>query len=376
MNTQKLNILVVNSAREWIGEAARCLYLTQMLNANGHNALLVVRNGFPLHDHARVSGVPVETLHMTGKFTGVLDLADVIKLAALISRRRIDVVHTHRGKDHWLGAAAVRLFPRSKRPRLIRTRHVVMPVRQHAFNRWVYQKATDTIIAVSEASRASFGPLLQGMKPPHIIYAGIDGNEFSPEKRDNGLRASLGVKESELLVGLIGRFQNIKGQDVFINAAKQTLQRHPHARFLLCGREAVYTKERYEQLARSLNISDRVTVLTYQDEIAPLIASLDIGVIASLGSEGSSRIAFEYMASGVPMVATRVGCLPEILNDGENGLLVAPGDAGELATAIKQLIDFPDLRAKFRDSNRILAVERYSLDRFLRQTLDAYTEKM
>jgi len=376
MNTEKLNILVVNSAREWIGEAARCLYLTQLLNANGHNALLVARNGFPLHDHARAAGVTVETLHMTGKFTGILDLADVIKLATLIAKRRIDVVHTHRGKDHWLGAAAVRLFPRSKRPRLIRTRHVVMPVRQHALNRWFYKKATDTIIAVSEASRASFGLLLERMKPPHIIYAGIDGNAFSPEKRDNGLRASLGVKDSELLVGLIGRLQNIKGQDVFINTAKQVLHKYPHTRFLLCGREAIYTKERYEQLARSLNISDSVIVLNYQDEIAPLIASLDIGVIASLGSEGSSRIAFEYMASGVPMVATRVGCLPEILNDGENGLLVAPGDVGELADAIKQLIDFPELRTKFRDTNRILAVERYSLDRFLRQTLQVYTEKM
>jgi len=322
---KSLNILIVNSARHWIGEAARCIYLTQLLNDAGHNALLLARKDKPLHQQALKAGLPVKTLNMTGRFTGVLDACDVCSLLSLIRKRKIDVVHTHRGKDHWLCASALRLIPRSRRPVLIRTRHVVTTVKEHLFNKWLFCSATDSIIAVSEAAKKSFGTLLENSKnaSPEVIYAGIDNEMFSPSKRSLELRSSLGVGEGEFLIGLIGRYQRIKGQEVFLESAAKVIKERPNIKFLMCGREAHFPPQRYKEIAASLGIESNVIALSYQENIETLIASLDVGVVASLGSEGSSRIAFEYMASGVPVIATKVGCLPEIIEDKENGLLIS-----------------------------------------------------
>src|SRR5262249_7200375 len=149
-----LKILITNSGRKWIGEAAHCLMLHEQLRAAGHRVWLAVRSGSELHRRAREGNLEHLALKFSSRFSPASDWRDVAALRDLIRREKIDLLHAHRGKDHWIGVAAARLcgIP------VVRTRHVVTPVKAHIFNRWLYHRATAAVISVSSAAQASLGP--------------------------------------------------------------------------------------------------------------------------------------------------------------------------------------------------------------------------
>lgn len=374
----KPNILVINSARKWIGEAAHCITLVQGLRKRGLSVFLACRKDYVLEEIARQQKIPHYALYMKGKFTGIFDLLDLLKLRSIILKHNIHVVHCHRGKDHWLAAAILRFIGRKRRPVLIRTRHVVMPVKNHIFNRWLYKYWTDDVIAVSEKAAES----LKGLPlhcPPRIIFASVDSVNFSPEKRSGKFRKELGVPEEASispLIGLVGRLQRIKGQGVFLKAAAAVLMKFPEARFLLAGKGSERKREQIRRMAREYGVEGNLILLDYVDNIETLVASLDVGVVASIGSEGSSRIVMEYMASGTPVVATRVGGIPELLDEGRYGHLVRPKDPSELSRAIIQVLSERDQTASGTAAmmNAALDYARTHLtpDRFLDETLRVY----
>ncbi|NUP88884.1 MAG: glycosyltransferase family 4 protein [Candidatus Sumerlaeia bacterium] len=347
-------VALLNSARRWIGEAAHVLDLAQGLASRGIAVTVVPRRGHDLERRAREAGLDVVPLTFSSRFAPLADWADVRALRRLCRERRLQVVHAHRGKDHWVAAVALRgLRPR---PALVRTRHVVTPVRDHVFNRWLLRRATDRIIAVSDATRRSLATVLpsERLRDVPVILSAVDLSRFDPSRRSEEIRAErFGIPPGGVAVGLIGRYQRVKGQRVLLGAAADLLGRGLPLQFVFAGAER--TPGRVEALraeARARGIASRTVLFSEVEEIAPFIASLDILVVASLGSEGSSRVAYEAMASGVPVVATRVGILPEVITSGENGLLVEPGDPRALAEAVARLATDAPLRARMAELGR------------------------
>jgi glycosyltransferase involved in cell wall biosynthesis len=149
-------------------------------------------------------------------------------------------------------------------------------------------------------------------------------------------------------------------------------KKFPHVRFVLAG---LGDEKRYDPLKRAaseLGIAGHVAFLGYQHDVASLMASLDVGVIASLGSEGSSRVTIEYMASGIPVVATRVGGIPELVEDGRTALLVEPGNVEALADAIGRLIISADMRKSLGKHGRERAERLFNFDRFMQEIVGFY----
>lgn len=322
-----------------------------------------------------VPGLVVIPLHMWSRFHLRYDVEDVLQLRRLVREQGIDIVHTHRGKDHWLAAVALKLLRNA--PPLIRTRHVVVPCRQHIFNKWLYKNCTAAVIGVSKRAQESLGTLLdfypEERKP--VIYSAVDTERFSPECRSAELRHQLGVEENGLLIGLIARFQRIKGQREFLQAARLVVEKSQGKfplKFLLAGRNAHYYREKYLRLARQLGIQEHVKILGEVENVPQLVASQDIGVVASLGSEGSSRITLEYLAAGVPVVATRVGGIPELITHQETGLLVEAGNVDQLAEAIMQLIASTSLRQRLASAGLKAARDFFSPQRFCKEIIQLY----
>ncbi len=369
-----MNILLLNSARKFIGEAAHCLALAREFSARGHRVWLGVRSGFELEQRASEDGC-CTVVHFTfnGGLSPSSDSRDVLALRRLIRTEAIDIVHCHRGKDHWLAAAALLFY--SKPPPMVRTRHVVIPMATHVFNRWLLGRRTSRVIAVSKQAAAGLGPMCDLLRDPlRVIYSAADTQRFHPEHRSASWRAQIGVPEGGLLVGLVARLQNIKGQRQFLEAAALLAPRFPNVRFLIAGRGSDGRIARLRQMAATAGIADRVIFAGWLDDVAAAIASLDVSVVASLGSEGSSRISYESMASGTALVATTVGCIPEIARDGETALLVLPADSAALAQAIGRLLENAELRADLA-ANALDYVRTYhNIDRWLNDTLAVYEE--
>ena len=379
-SVQPLRILIANSSRKWISEAAHCFLLYENLAARGHMPFLAVREGWELESRARAAGMDMTSLRFRSRFSPFSDWRDIRQIARFVARHSIDIVHCHRGKDHWIAALALR-FSRSKVP-LIRTRHVVTPVSSSLFNRWLFGRATSRIIAVSNAAAASFRceslrwferSLASKMR---TIHPGVDLVKFSPDRRSDEWRREMGLDEGDILIGLIGRFQRIKGQYEFLRAAGIIVRDYPRVWFLLAGRGTDTKRQRYRRMVEAFGIEERFIMLGELDDIAPVIASLDMGVVASLGSEGSSRIVLEYMASARPIVATRVGSIPDFIEDGETGRLVPPGDVAAMRHALCDLLSSPEQRRRFGEAARACAEEHFRFDRWIPQVEGVYREAL
>jgi glycosyltransferase involved in cell wall biosynthesis len=350
-----LTIALANSGRKWIGEIAHVAMLYEQLEALGHRPWIVCRRGFALHRHAQQAGWRCLDLTFHNRFVPWLDAADILRWARWVRQEHVDVIHCHRGKDHWLGLAVARLTGRP----LVRTRHVMVPVQRHPLNRWLYLRATDAVLSVSAAVRAGFGPWVDRLPDGRVVLAAVDTEKFSPARRDHTWRQPAAPESAgePLWFGLVGRYQNIKGHAVFLEAAARVAPQCPEARFYLAGSGSESRRECLGRQAERLGLAARVRIAGFEPDLPRALASLDVGVIASLGSEGSSRIALEMMASGLPLVATRVGGIPELAEPVPGGTrLVGPGFPEAMASAMLAWARDPAAREEASAAHRARAV--------------------
>lgn len=363
---EPLRILLANSGRRWIGEVGHCAQLYEALTAQGHHVVLACKRGSALEAHATGQNWNREVLEFNSR-PRYSDWTDVQRMTQRIQRDRIQVFHANRGKDHWLGVVVAR---RCGIP-LVRTRHVVTPMAQHPFNRWLYSRGTQGLICVSKAVEQGLGGLSAVTPVREVIHSAVDQTKFSPDHRSEmWRRGALEVSEADegrepLWIGLIGRIQRVKGQRPFLEALAPVAKEVPQLRGLIAGRKGTKYRKAFTRRARELGYGERLLVEGVLPNLPEVMASLDISVVASLGSEGMSRVTLESMASGVPVVATRVGAISELLErEGEEplGLIVPPGDAKAMGEALLALADDPERRRRLAERGLAAVRERHTLE--------------
>lgn len=345
-----MRVLHVMSCRGWSSDAYWAARMTVELERAGHQVTLACRQGTEdrVIERARAAGVNhIETLTLAGGVDPAGDASDVRRLGQWLTH--IDVVHTHRGKEHWLAAVANRLS-RTPRP-LVRTRHIVQPVRAHTLNRWLYRRATALVVTVTEAIRRQY--LAAGLAAPERVVAlpgGVDATEWRPDRDGRELRASLGVAGDVPLIGLLGGFRIMKGHAVALAAAAEVARRGHRFHLALVGRGMLDLEIR--TLRTRLGLADQVSIVDGLVDAAAAVAAFDMALYVPLESDGMSRVLFEYLAAGRPVIASRVGVVPEVLEDGENALLVPAGEAKPLADAMERLLVDGALGARLAAAGR------------------------
>jgi glycosyltransferase involved in cell wall biosynthesis len=352
-----MKILQLVSCRGWSSDAYWAARATRELERRGHEVTLGCRRGTEraVIDRAREEGITrVATFEFTGGVRPRADFVDVRRLRGVIAAA--DVVHVHRGKEHWLAALAARLA--GGRP-LVRTRHIAQAVRPHAGNRWLYGHATALVVAVTEAIRGQC--LAAGLVPADRIVTlagGADAETYRPVPADRDVRRALGGEDGRPLVGMVSGLRVMKGHRVVIEAAVRLAGRGVRPRIVFVGRGSMETPLR-EAIARA-GLDGQLTLGGFARDLPAVMAALDLGLYVPLESDGMSRVVFEYLAAGRPLIAARVGVVPEVLTDGEHAALVPAGDPDALAGALAALLEDPARRARLGDGGRRLVVERYS----------------
>lgn len=364
-----MTILEIISSRRWIGEAAHVFNLVKMLQKRGHKVILISKKGWKLSTRAKEAGFSPVELEMNGHFSIKDHTADILKLLKIIKENSIDVIHCHRGNDHWLSFMAIKLS--GQKIPVVRTRHVNVPVKTHIFNRWLY-KNTDSIICV--ASHILKGYLDSGVVPLdklHLVYTGADISEFDFRKSGDKVRKELNIMADAPVIGIVGRIASIKGHRFLIKAAPLIKKKFPSAKFIFAGEEkSVNSTEYLRNLVKELNLEEDIIFTGYRRDIAEIAASFDVAVIASKGSEGSSRACYEYMAMKKPIVATSVGIIPELIEDGKNGFLIPPKDPDALFSAICRVIYDKSLSEKFGENAYKTLNEKFNFKKWIEKTED------
>jgi glycosyltransferase involved in cell wall biosynthesis len=364
-----VKIMHLVSCGGWSSDAYWAARVCRELDRAGHEATLVCRRGTEerVMSRARNEGVRrIETLSLRSGLRPAADTGDVRAVLGWLPGA--DVVHVHRGKEHWLAAVANRVS-RTRRP-LVRTRHIVQPIRPHALNRWLYRE-TDLVVTVSEAIRRQC--LGAGLVPSDRVVAlpgGADGERFRPAQDRAALGRELGLPVGVPIVGLLSGFRVMKGHAVVVEAAR-TLQAAGRSFHLLFVGQGPFEPRIREGIARA-GLGDRASFLGFVDDPARAVGALDIALYPPLESDGMSRVLFEYLAAGRAVIASRVGVAAEVLTDNESALLVAGGDAPDLARALDRLLADAALRRRLGDGADALAHERLTGARLTARLIDHY----
>lgn len=208
-----------------------------------------------------------------------------------------------------------------------------------------------------------------------VVHYGIDAPRWDvPEARRRERRAALGLAPETVAVGIASRLVPGKGHDTLVRAVAAARRGGAPLHLLVAGDGP--ERERLEALARAEGASGDVAFLGFVGDVASLMAACDVVAFPTLPElgEGFGLAALEAMAAERPVVASRVASLPEVVADGETGLLVPPGEVEALAAALRRLAGDPGERARMGGAGRRRAVERFSLDAMVDATLAVYEE--
>jgi glycosyltransferase involved in cell wall biosynthesis len=301
------------------------------------------------------------------------------RLARFIHAHNIDIVHTNSLKADIIGGAAGRL---AFRPVVWHVRDRIeddyLPrVVVRIFRLLAYLIPT-YVIANSVATLRTLH-LRRGARSTSIP-SGIELNGRSAVVHDGTNTAALqewNRPRSGFRVGLVGRISPWKGQDIFIQAAALVNRRFPQARFFVVG-AALFDEDQYDQKVRQLpgqlGIEDKVAFTGFRNDIKHAIAGLDLLVHASTKGEPFGQVIIEGMAAGKPVVATNGGGVPEIVEDGQTGILVPMGNVEAMAEAICQILADPARAKAMGTRGRQRVVDRFTLEQTARRVEAVYAE--
>jgi glycosyltransferase involved in cell wall biosynthesis len=275
------------------------------------------------------------------------DYGIIREIKKILLREKIVLVHTHLYDGGKYGRIAARM---ARVPGIVHTAHNIYVKRRtkyHLIN-WGLSLFTDRIIAVSKAVKESLVRYDRiNRKKIQVIYNGIDLSKFDGPSTKHEVRAELGIKPDEYVIGVIARLEEQKGHRYLLEALSIIPEHLASLKILIVGDGQLRSVLETETKRRAL--SSNVFFLGTRKPIAPILRALDLFLLPSLW-EGFSMALLEAMATGVPVIATRVGGAGEVITSGQDGLLIPPGDAQGLAEAIKDALRH---RAKYLEMARI-----------------------
>jgi glycosyltransferase involved in cell wall biosynthesis len=356
-----LRLLQVNPTRGWRGGEAQTLFLCRGLAAMGHEVLLAAAPGDELARRAREGGIAVHGATVRGD----ADLFGIAGVASAALAFRPDVVHLHTSRAHAAGWALTFLLRRT--PFVVSRRVDFAPAR-NPLTRAKYTTRTDAFIAVS-ARVAQI--LLESGVPGgrvHTVYSGVPARQRPAEPRLRALRDELRLPATAPLLGAVGALAPHKDPLTLIAAFAQLRARRPDVHLLLVGEGSM--RGAIERDADRLGVSDAVTLTGFRADPIDCLALLDV-FVASSHLEGLNTSVLDAMSLGVPVVATRAGGIPELVQDGQTGLLAAPRDPSALASGMLAMLDDPARARRMGEAGRERS-HAFSVERMVRETLDVY----
>ncbi|HET7840489.1 MAG TPA: glycosyltransferase family 4 protein [Terriglobia bacterium] len=357
----KLITLHVDLGKEWRGGQSQALLLMKGLRGRGHVAELVALRDSPLARRAEAEGIRV---HAVSPPLARAKAARII--SAVLRETRAHMVHTH--EAHALTAAW--LACAHKQARVAASRRVALPLGRSALALSRYRSAS-RVLAVSKFVAESV--VSSGIKREQVAVV-HDGVEI-PLPISDSVRAKARerwcVSTEQRLFGCVGYLLPEKGQELLIRAWPAVRKKSTQCKLILAGDGPL--RSRLESLAKKLGVAESVYFAGLVDNVAEVYAALDAFLFPSHAEPlGSSMLT--AMAYGLATVAQRRGAVPEVITDGQNGLLIDGPNAGEFSAAILRLIHEPDLAGRLGTAARQTIEAQFSATHMVEGTLHVYRE--
>jgi glycosyltransferase involved in cell wall biosynthesis len=339
---------------------------------------------------AAIGRIPV-----VGRLRYVIDglcfLGTAARMARLLRRLEVDVVHTHVFSSMLIGRVAGAIARVPVRVAMIAGPLHLESLALRRLDLWTH-RLDHRLLAGCQHTNDLYGRLGVAARYRRTVGYGIDPAGFDPAKADGGrVRRELGLGDDTVVVGKVAWFygalappvappgfegRGIKGHEDLLAAARLVLDRRPDVRFLIVGdgfgEAGARHFEDIRRLASELGVEDAVIFAGRRPDLVDVLASLDVSVHCSLSENYGGTI--ESLLMERPMVATRAGGMPEVVIDEQTGLLVPVRDPEALAAAILRLVDDPELRLRLGKEGRARMLERHTIQRTIDGVIDVYRE--
>jgi glycosyltransferase involved in cell wall biosynthesis len=357
--------LHIDTARTWRGGQNQVLLTVNGLRSAGHRAALVAH---PDGELRRRAAEGLELIPLAPR--GEVDLSAGWKFARLLKRLGPDIIHAH--DPHGIAMASLALsigsaWSGAARPALVASRRVDFHLKGNSFSRWK-NRQVDCFIAASEAIRQML--VADGVPPDRTItvHEGIDVEHVVAAPPVN-VHEAFWLPHHAPVVGNVAALVPHKGQRHLIEAAHLVVRDLPDARFIILGEGEL--RELLERQVREYHLEKHVLLPGFRTDVLGCIKGFDLFALSSV-TEGLGTSLLDAMACARPIVATTAGGIPEVVEHGINGLLVAPRDHAAMAQAIVTLLRDEGLRRRMGEAGFKRVGDRFTVERMVAGTLAVY----
>jgi glycosyltransferase involved in cell wall biosynthesis len=356
-----MHTLHIDNQNGWRGGEQQAYYLIEGLRARGHRVTIAGRPGAPfLNKTSKIDGVESISLPLRNEF----DFISAWRIARYVRNHHIDIIHAHTSHAHTHAVLAQRM---ARRSRVVVSRRVDFEPRHDWLTKIKYG-APDHIVAISDKIAHVLLDYGVAKERLSVVHSGIDPRRMDAEPIS---REVLGIEDADLLIGNVAALVGHKDHHTLIDAMPHVLRALPHAKLVIAG-EGPLRKAIERQIA-DLSLSDAVHLLGYRDDVPQLLQCLDVFAMSS-SEEGLGTTVLDAMAAGVPVVATAGGGIPEMVHDGETGLLSPVNNPKLLAENLVRMWGESMLRVRCVDSARELVNTEFSVERMVEGNLAVYRE--
>ncbi len=335
-----MNILILNAGTGWGGIESHSVTLSAALLKRGHRTIIACSEGGHVYRNAVECGLPVDNIRVLN----ACDLISIMKIIRLASKENIDIIVANLGKEYWPGAAAAKFLGK----KIVFIRHQRDRIRKTT--RWLINNYTHTVVAVSSAVEDALLASGISKKKIRVVHNAISLSRFDPSRIDKKeVRRELGMSEDDVLIGTVGKLHKGKGGYELLRAAGRIVKEGGSVKVLFVGEGP--ERDGLEMETKRLMMQGRILFTGIRTDVERMYAAMDIFALPS-HNEGMPTVLVEAMAMNIPVIATPVGGVPEIVRSGENGLLIPVGDESALRDAILRYLTEKETAARLADNGR------------------------
>lgn len=358
-----MKILHINTEKTWRGGEQQTFNLLKGLKERNICSHLICQPGSPMAKEAEKAQIKVFPVAMRGE----ADLLAGFRIRALIKRFKYDILHSHTSHAHSLAFLA----SFGTRTRRIVTRRVDFSIFRHSFLKLSgikYRYMSDFYIAISNKIK---DVLVNDGIPARrifVVHSGINPNRFDDASKDH-LIEEFTIKSSEQVVINVAHLAGHKGQQYLVRSIPLVLAKIPTARFFIVGGGELM--DELKTLAASLGIKEKLIFTGFRWDVGAFYQLADVFVMSSI-QEGLGTAVLDALALGKPVVAAKSGGIPEIVDDGKTGRLVAPADPAALAAGIIELLTHTGRAKQMASQGQAKIREQFSVEAMVDKNIKIY----
>ncbi len=349
---RQFRIVHSESSIGWGGQEWRVFLELEWMRKRGHRVWLFAPEKSEIYRRGVKAGI--STINYS--FDRSKWPSELMRMIYFFKQHQIQILNTHSSRDAWLGGLAAKI---AQLPLIIRSRHIEVDYENAFLSRIAFEGLPHHVLTTSSRIKSRLMNEI-GVSEEKItcLPTGIDLEKFTP-RSSSILHQELHLPEKTKIIGMIAVLRSWKGHGDFLKAAKLLLQKRGDLHFIIAGGGPGH--DYVMKLVQKLDLTSKVTLLGYREDIPEILASLDINILPSTAHEGIPQIILQAQAMNCPVIGTRIGGIPDIIINNETGLLVPVHNPEAIASAVLQLLNHPDEAKKMVEKASLIAREKHSL---------------